>query len=132
MGRLSNFLYDRFLVLVVMLGLSGSGWADQPRIIDVRRSIPLSDAEPVYKDFYIKVEPGTSLKKDSTVTAVRKISIREANALNPLGEITVPVGQLKVIFIENNIAVAREVKLLSRDGLPMLDQTAIMAGDLVQ
>lgn len=105
--------------------------ADEPRIIDVRRNIPLADTDPIYKDYYIKMDPGSALKPDLVVTAVRKVSIREATGVNPLGELSIPVGQLKIIFIENNLAVAREAKLLSRDALPMLDQIGIMTGDVI-
>lgn len=123
--------FKYFVSLTTLFGLLSSGFADEPRIIDVRRNIPLSDAEPIYKDFYIKMDPG-ALKPDAVVTAVRKVSIREATGLNPLGELTVPVGQLKIIFVENNLAVARESKLLSREALPMLDQIGIMTGDLIE
>lgn len=123
--------FKYFVAITIVFGVLSTGFADEPRIIDVRRNIPLSDNEPIYKDFYIKMDPG-ALKVDAVVTAVRKVSIREATGLSPLGDLTIPVGQLKIIFIENNLAVARESKLLSRDALPMLDQIGIMTGDVIE
>lgn len=119
--------------LAFMAGVSfiSNGFAEDPRIIDVRRNIPLADSDPIYKDYYIKMDGSGVLKPDQVVTAVRKVSIREATGLNPLGELSIPVGTLKIIFVENNLAVARETKLLSRDSYPMLDQTGIMSGDVI-
>lgn len=113
------------------MGFISNGFADDPRIIDVRRNIPLADTDPVYKDYYIKMDAGGPLKPDLIVTAVRKVSIRESTGVNPLGELSIPVGTLKIIFVENNLAVARETKILSRDNYPMLDQTGIMTGDVI-
>jgi hypothetical protein len=65
------------------------------------------------------------------VTAVRKINVRDASGANAVGEIIVPVGQLKIIAVYDRVAVAREYTLLSRDELPMLEQIGIMTGDRI-
>lgn len=100
-------------------------------IIEVRRNIPLADQDPVYRDFYINAGAEAGLKPNMVVTAVRKVSIKDASGTQAFGELLVPVGQLKVIFVQNRIAVAREYKLLSRDDLPMIDQTGLMTGDQI-
>ncbi|HEY8272815.1 MAG TPA: hypothetical protein VIG33_18120 [Pseudobdellovibrionaceae bacterium] len=105
--------------------------AQDLNIVDVRRNITLSDEETVYKDFYINGGEAEGLKKNLIVTAVRKILIRDANGSQSYGEIQVPVGQLRVIATYGRIAVAREYKLLSRDELPMLEQTGLMNGDKI-
>lgn len=101
-------------------------------IVDVRRNITLANDEEPYKDFYIAVDSASSLKKNMVVTAVRKLNIRDASGANAVGEIMVPVGQLKIIAIYDKVAVAREFALLSRDELPMLEQIGIMAGDKIE
>ncbi|UOF00990.1 hypothetical protein [Bdellovibrio reynosensis] len=100
-------------------------------VVDVRRNITLAEDDPVYKDFYINAGPGSGLKKNLVVTAVRKINIRDASGASAVGEILVPVGQLKIIAVYDRVAVAREFTLLSRDELPMLEQTGIMSGDRI-
>jgi hypothetical protein len=100
-------------------------------VVDVRRNITLAENDPVYKDFYINAGAGSGLKKNLVVTAVRKVNVRDASGANAVGEITIPVGQLRVIAIYDRVAVAREYKLLSRDELPMLEQTGIMTGDRI-
>ncbi len=118
-----------FFILLVLSSLHAL--ADEPTIIDVRRNITLADEDNVYKDFYINVGEGSGLKKNLVVTAVRKLSVRDASGAQAFGEVMIPVGQLRVIAIYNKIAIAREYKLLSRDELPMLEQIGIMTGDKI-
>ncbi len=106
-------------------------YASEMTIIDVRRNITLSNDEIPYKDFYISISSPADLKKNLVVTAVRRISVRDASGAQAFGEIFVPVGQLKIIAVYGKIAVAREYKILSRDDLPMLEQIAIMSGDTI-
>ena len=119
------------LVFMLLFGLAKESKAADMSVVDVRRNITLSEEDPVYKDFYINVTPGSGLKKNLVVTAVRKINIRDASGANAVGEIMVPVGQLKIIAIYDRVAVAREFTLLSRDELPMLEQIGIMTGDRI-
>ncbi|MBO9667016.1 MAG: hypothetical protein J7501_09405 [Bdellovibrio sp.] len=105
--------------------------AETMTIVDVRRNITLSEEETPYKDFYIAAGADSGLKKNLVVTAVRKINVRDAAGANAVGEIAVPVGQLKVIAVYDKVAVAREFTLLSRDELPMLEQIGIMTGDKI-
>jgi hypothetical protein len=127
--RAKLFLPILFVMASLMM-VSLRGSADEPHIIEVRRHIPLSDQEPIYRDYYIKTE-GQAFKTNMLVTALRKLGVKDATGNQNVGEITIPIGQLKVIHVENNLAVAREVKLLSREALPLTDQSAIMAGDLI-
>lgn len=119
-----------FLLSVLSFLSSATVYASDMYIVDVRRNITLAESDPVYKDFYINTQ-GTNLKKNLVVTAVRKINIRDASGANAVGEITVPVGQLKVIAMYDKVAVAREYTLLSREDLPMLEQIGIMTGDQI-
>lgn len=119
------------LLIAAFLGFFQQSHAADITVVDVRRNITLAEDDPVYKDFYINAGPGSGLKKNLVVTAVRKINIRDASGANAVGEILVPVGQLKIIAIYDRVAVAREFTLLSRDELPMLEQTGIMSGDRI-
>lgn len=117
--------------LIVALLFAQLSWSQQ--VIDVRRNITLSDIEPVYKDFYINSGSSNSqFKKGQTLTAHRKIMVRDASGSTQVGEMRVPVGELKVISVFEKVTVAREVKLFDRQDLPMLEQNAIMTGDDVE
>ncbi|AFY02865.1 hypothetical protein [Bdellovibrio bacteriovorus] len=118
-------------LLAILFGFTTPSHAADMSVVDVRRNITLSETDTIYKDFYINAGPGSGLKKNLVVTAVRKINIRDASGANAVGEILVPVGQLKIIAIYDRVAVAREFTLLSRDELPMLEQIGIMTGDRI-
>lgn len=100
-------------------------------IIDVHRNIPLSDTEPVYKDFYINAGIESGLKENLVVTVYRKVNIRDASGTQSYGDIQIPVGRLKIIASFNRVSVAREFQLISRETVPMLDQVGIMNGDRI-
>lgn len=129
LGRL--LLAAGFILLIVLF--AWESFAGEPQVIEVRRNIPLADDEPVYKDFYLNVGSDNGLKTNQIVTALRKFNIKDSTGTQSFGEVKIPVGQLKVLFVTNRMAIAREHnKVLSRQDYPMLEQTAIMSGDLIE
>ena len=118
-----------FLILSL---ISSFAFAEEVRVVDVRRNITLSDTDKIYKDFYISGGSEVGMKNGSLLVATRKVSIRDASGATNIGEITIPVGELKVIAVYDKVTVARQVKLLERDELPMLEQRGIMTGDLIE
>lgn len=131
---MSGKLGRLFLVLGLLLLVGLFAWeafADEAHIIEVRRNIPLADHDPVYKDFYINAGNEAGLKQNLVVRALRKINVKDASGATAYGELLVPVGQLKILFVQNRLAVAREYKSLSRADYPMLEQTGILSGDII-
>jgi hypothetical protein len=116
------------LVLLTLL-FSYQAFSADLSIVDARRNIPLSDTDPVYKDFYINAGASEGLKRNMVVTVTRKMSIRDASGTQVFGDLEVPVGQIKIIALADRVAVAREHKLTSRDGEAMLEQMGLMIGD---
>jgi hypothetical protein len=104
--------------------------AEELSVVEVKRNIPLSDDEPVYKDFAISGGTSSGLKKNLVVFAKRKVSIKDPSA-KTIGEIETNVAQLKVIYADSKMAIAREYKLVSRDEEPMLEQIGVMTGDRI-
>lgn len=100
-------------------------------IIDVRRNIPLSDTDPVYKDYYINAGVESGLKENLVITVLRKTNIKDASGTQSYGDILIPVGRLKIIAAYHRVAVAREFQLISRESQPMLEQVGLMNGDRV-
>lgn len=125
LGR--TLIISGFVIFALLLSWEVFG-ADM-NIIEVRRNIPLTDDAPVYKDFYINAGTSNTLKKNMTVTVTRKISIKDSTGTESFGELEVPVGQMKIIAVYGRIAVGREVKLISHENEPMLEQMGIMIGD---
>tara|TARA_B110001454_G_scaffold219111_1_gene250070 strand:+ start:81311 stop:81688 length:378 start_codon:yes stop_codon:yes gene_type:complete len=122
----------KWILVLALLGMHSLASADEISIFEVRRNIPLSDTDPVYKDFYIKNGDGAKLKKNQVYTVTRKVTLRDASGSQVMGEIQAPVGQLKIIAVYGKIAVAREVKTFSREELPMLDNPWFMIGDSLE
>lgn len=120
------------LSLLVSILICSLVHGEEARVVDVRRNIPLSDTDKIYKDFYINAGSGDGMKKGQTLVATRKINIRDASGATNIGEIVVPVGELKIIAVYERVTVARQLKLLEREELPMLEQIGIMSGDIVE
>lgn len=122
---------------VLMVSLAGTfqkaaaAQSNELQIVEVRRNIPLSDEELPVKDFYLAGADVSSLKKDQLITVDRKMIFKDATGNQTLGELMIPVGQLKVIFVSSQMVVARQHKIFSRNELPMLEQQGLMIGDLV-
>jgi hypothetical protein len=123
------FILAGFALLIAIFSIEA--FSEELSVIEVRRNIPLADNDPVYKDFYINSGVESGLKKNMVITATRKLSVKDATGTSSFGEIVIPVGMLKIISVQNRIAVAREYKLISRDDEPMLEQIGIMIGDKV-
>lgn len=101
-------------------------------IVDVRKNIPLSDEDPSYTDFYIGAGENEGLKKNMVVMVFRSMNVRDASGAQSFGEISIPVGQVKILAVFSKISVAREYKLLPRDVNPMLEQIGLMSGDTIE
>jgi len=103
-----------------------------PMVFDVRRNIPLKDDAPTYRDCFITGGSSQGLKANYIVTAVRKVALRDSSGAQILGEVTIPVAQLRIIMVTDKVAIARELNPLDRDKIPMLDQPWVMVGDLIE
>lgn len=103
-----------------------------PSVFDVRRNIPLSDTAPIYRDYYLTGGSSSGLRANTVVTAYRKLALRDAGGSQVLGEINVPVAQLRVLFVNDKVAVARELKAADRERVPMLEQPWVLVGDLIE
>lgn len=128
--NIGRILMSAGLCTLILL-LSGKVFAQDIQIVDVRRNIPLADDAPIYKDFYLNAGSEAGLKKNQVVTVFRKLTIRDSSGLVSYGELTIPVGQLKIVAAQNKVSVAREHKLISRDEEPMLEQIGLMSGDQI-
>lgn len=120
------------IISTLFLAFSLSVAAEEMTIFEVRRNIPLSDSDPIYKDFYIKGNEATGLKKNLVIQVNRKMTLRDASGSQVMGEILAPIGQLKVIAVYGKMAVAREYKNYNRDELPMLESPWFMIGDSIE
>ena len=99
-----GLLLAGFVLLIVLF--AWEAFSQELSVIEVRRNIPLADKDPVYKDYFINGGAAQGLKAKSVVTATRKVQMKDVSG-NVIGEIQVPVGNLKVIAVGAKISVAR-------------------------
>lgn len=100
-------------------------------ITEVRRNITLANDETPVKDFYIKISDGSAIKKNMILKAVRKLEAKDLGQ-KKVGDFSSTVGLLKVLYVEGNVAIAREHQKVPRTDQPMLEQIGIMMGDTVE
>lgn len=129
MTRLSAArIYILFLILILM----NVAQAENISVVDVKRNIQMSESEPAYRDYYINAGSNQGFKKDMVVHVVRKKIVHDSTGTKSYGELELPVGELKIIFANERLSIAREQKSIDLAKSPVLDQNAIMVGDSVQ
>ncbi len=101
-------------------------------IFDARKSLALSDDEPVFRDFYINGGSEQGLREGMVITVTRQISLYDRFQNRSPGELKVEVGEVRIIYVQQGLAVAREHRLYSRDQRPLLENNFIMLGDRLQ
>lgn len=120
-----------FTALATLMIYSSFARADI-QIIQVKRNLPLSDDEPVYKDYYLSGGKKSGLRENLVVPVWRWVNLRENNqAQDQSMKILEPVGWLKVIFAQDQLAVARLYESADFEKGPVFDQLGIMIGDLI-
>ena len=85
----------------LMLLLSKTANAeDGPAVFDVNKTLPLKNGAKVYRDFYINGGKEKGLRPGMIVTVFRRISMYDHYQNSSPGEIKVPVGTLKIIYVQ--------------------------------
>lgn len=121
----------KFYFLIFLSVLTVTAEAASLEIIEAKRNIPLSDTDPVYKDFYISGGKSSGLKKNSLVKVMRKLTIKDSS-LKPIGDVITPVAYIKIIHVDDKISIGREEKFIPRNDEAMLEQIGIMIGDTIE
>lgn len=100
-------------------------------IFEVRRQLALSNDEKTEKDYYIYAGSEEGVKEGTVYDVVRNVPLYDGFQNRSMGEITVKVAQLRVIFVDKNVSVARFHQDFTREGIPVLQENYILLGDLV-
>lgn len=102
------------------------------QVIQVRRNIPLADDEPVYKDYYLSGGIKSGLRNNLVVPVLRWVNLREnSQAQDQSMKILEPVGWLRIVFVQDQLAVARLYEPADYLTGPVLEQPGIMMGDII-
>jgi hypothetical protein len=112
-----------------ILALLSINVSQAAEIVEVRIKIPMSNDESRIKDYYLSTD-GQNLKENLVVKVVRSISVVTVGKKN-LGDLKVEIGQLRIMAINDKVAVAREYKLHSKENAPLTESLGFMIGDQI-
>jgi hypothetical protein len=106
--------------------------AGEGNVYQVYRGIDLGTSDtPPPKDIFISVGADQGVKKGAVLDVYRKISSFDNLTQKHMGDHMIPVGKLKVIYVDAKTAIARADRFVSVDQEPALMPQAIMIGDVV-
>ncbi len=102
------------------------------KIIEIKRTLSLNNDKRHYKEFYINAGTNKGLKKNHVIPVVRRKSFYDPLLNKSIGDLWLPVGEVKVIHVGSNVSVARIYKVPERQNLPEVEYPTFMVGDRIQ
>ncbi len=122
----------RFLLFVAALLISlPLAQAEEIQIFDMRKSLALSDKEPVFRDYYLSRGMESGLRPGMIVTVKRRQPLYDTIHNRSAGDLNLAVARIRIIHVEKGLAVARQHSEFGRQDLPLLEDNFIMIGDEV-
>ncbi len=118
------------LIFFILFLATLTAQAEELTVVDVSRNIPLSDDEPIYRDYIIGLGDVGPLKKNLVVLVKRNLNMKSADQKD-VGTVDTAVAQIKIIHVDKKVAVARDYKLIPRDNEIMLENLGVMTGDRI-
>ncbi len=98
-------------------------------IFDVRKNLPMSDTEKVYRDFYINGGTESGVAVGMVITVQRRLPLYDTYQNRSAGDLDLKVAKIKVIHVQKGLSVARLHSEYNRDNAPLLEDNFIMVGD---
>ncbi len=98
-------------------------------IFDVRKNLPMSNDEKVFRDFYINGGSESGLSTGMVITVQRRMPLYDSYQNRSAGDLQLKVAKIKIIHVQKGLAVARLHSEFTRDGAPILEDNFIMTGD---
>jgi len=116
----------------VLLGLTlmlSRAWATELTIFDVRKNLPMSDTEKVFRDFYINGGSEAGLASGMIITVERRLPLYDNYQNRSAGDLQLKVAKIKIIHVQKGLSVARIFSEFTREAAPLLEDNFIMVGD---
>lgn len=117
------------MIILAAIFASSMSFAKEIAVFDVRRPLSFENGQDLPKDFYINAGIEVGLKVGMTVAVNRRQTLYDPFQNKSPGDLIIPVGRLRIIHVQDNIAVARLEEISGRQNLPTLEFDAIMVGD---
>ncbi len=121
----------RIILCSMVLWIPISSWGQEAdfTVFEVRRQLAMSNAEKTHKDYYIHAGSENGIKEGQVYDVLRKVPLYDSFRNRSVGELSIKVAKLQVIFTDKNVSVARFHQDFSRQNLPVLDDNFILLGD---
>ena len=100
-------------------------------IFEARKRLPLRNGEKTQKDFYLNGGLESGLKAGMVLRVTRQVTLYDTYQNKSPGDLVIPVGELKIIFVQKGLSVARLHRIFDRQNLPVLEDNFLMVGDEV-
>lgn len=105
--------------------------ANTHSVFEVRKSLPLTNDEPVYKDYYLSAGAREGLKVGMLIDVVRAVPLHDHNKNQARGSLQLTIAKLKIIHVQRDLSVARLYSTASAKNQPVPDYSSIMIGDQI-
>ncbi len=102
------------------------------KVFDVRKNLPLTDADPIRYDYYVSIGQDHGVEKGAVLTVYRRVPVMDMYRNQNHDDMQIPVAKLKIIYSERTMSVGRVMKLANRDKIPVLEFDKVMTGDRVE
>jgi len=129
-GRIGKWLIIVGVVNLVFL-FASQVFATEVQIIEIRRSLPLKNLEPVLTDYYLNAGENLGIKPGTLFTLYRRVSVIDRLGGNQGKPLAIPVGKIKIMYVSREMSVARVHAIQSFDKSPLLEFQSIMMGDVI-
>ncbi len=100
-------------------------------IFEVRKTLAMSDDDPVYRDFYVNGGSEVGLSVGAIMTVRRRLPLYDSYQNRSAGDLDLRVARVKVIHVQRGLAVVRLHSEFSREQTPLLEDNFIMVGDMI-
>ena len=98
-------------------------------IFDVRKSLPMSDDDKIYRDFYVNGGSEAGLSTGMVITVQRRLPLYDSYQNRSAGDLDLKVAKVKIIHVQRGLAVARLHSEFTRENAPLLEDNFILVGD---
>lgn len=123
-----------FILIILIMNLAPSSLfaREGGSIIQVQRKIRMSDAEPLApKEYFVDIGSRDGLKAGESLEVYRSLPVINGQAGGPWHLMRVKIGDLRVAYVGETSALAREEDGRDLASLPPLEYQTFMLGDEV-
>lgn len=119
----------RLIIVGILIFFVSRAFGKDIYVFEAKRPLSLYNGQTLPKDYFINAGSESGLQKDVVVTVTRRQSLYDPYQNKSAGDIMVPVAELRIIYAQDGMSVARMEKMMERTYLPTLDIEAVMVGD---